>query len=437
MPRIHCSCGKTLNVGDKLAGKRIKCPACGAVQVVSASPGVETKAKPQTSPLANKSPGKSVPQKSTPPRRKSSDTAPSKPPWLLIGGAAAAGLLLAAGLGWFLFLSGDNKPAATTKKVVVAQTPKPVVADPIDTETIVPPPKVDRIEDDADPLPKPKPPAPANLSVRLKNVKAAWIDGQQAVSLSADYSILGETKPKPDADYILYAKFADSGGMKKSYRVQTMTGTALNAGGKFANSKIDIDLPPKSMTSVCDVTLVEKAPGNPLESVVESQENVFVGGTAPAPAPAVVVVDLSNAKVKRLANKMVRFTVDYKFTSGQADAAKSYTLLANVVGGKAAKPQAKTFDGTGDKLTKQGTFTKDLTFDAPANAKIELWLTEAASSGLKGTMVSNRLTVKMTTVQADPAIKPMFQIQKPLAKKNPALIPSCRPRHFNFNSRGS
>ena len=29
--RVECSCGKKLKVGDALAGKKIKCPACGAV----------------------------------------------------------------------------------------------------------------------------------------------------------------------------------------------------------------------------------------------------------------------------------------------------------------------------------------------------------------------------------------------------------------------
>ncbi len=34
MVRIQCQCGKNLKVGDGLVGKRIKCPACGASQLV-------------------------------------------------------------------------------------------------------------------------------------------------------------------------------------------------------------------------------------------------------------------------------------------------------------------------------------------------------------------------------------------------------------------
>jgi uncharacterized protein YxjI len=33
--RVQCSCGKSLNVADKLAGKRIRCPACSAVLTVA------------------------------------------------------------------------------------------------------------------------------------------------------------------------------------------------------------------------------------------------------------------------------------------------------------------------------------------------------------------------------------------------------------------
>jgi hypothetical protein len=45
-------CGRLLRVRDELAGKRIKCPHCGAVQNVSAAPAEE--AAPQSEPLASR-----------------------------------------------------------------------------------------------------------------------------------------------------------------------------------------------------------------------------------------------------------------------------------------------------------------------------------------------------------------------------------------------
>jgi uncharacterized protein YxjI len=49
--RIQCSCGKALNVADKLVGKRIRCPACSAVLTVPensdpSAPGKETAVAP-------------------------------------------------------------------------------------------------------------------------------------------------------------------------------------------------------------------------------------------------------------------------------------------------------------------------------------------------------------------------------------------------------
>ena len=38
MLRIQCECGKILKVGDALLGKRVKCPACGASQLVQGPP---------------------------------------------------------------------------------------------------------------------------------------------------------------------------------------------------------------------------------------------------------------------------------------------------------------------------------------------------------------------------------------------------------------
>jgi hypothetical protein len=46
MIRIQCDCGKFLKVGDSLLGKRIKCPGCGAAQLVQATSDVDEPAAP-------------------------------------------------------------------------------------------------------------------------------------------------------------------------------------------------------------------------------------------------------------------------------------------------------------------------------------------------------------------------------------------------------
>ena len=37
---VQCPCGKTLNVGDDLAGRRVKCPVCGEILAVPDNRGV-------------------------------------------------------------------------------------------------------------------------------------------------------------------------------------------------------------------------------------------------------------------------------------------------------------------------------------------------------------------------------------------------------------
>jgi hypothetical protein len=418
MLRIPCKCGKSLKVDERLVGKKVKCPACGALQVVSTGPQKATSTRDDA---LEKPPG----------REKAVKKAAQKSRWLLIGGGVAASVVLAVVAAWFLFQRGD------TKATVIAQSPTPeLLQEPTSPEPAalaqeLKVPDNPPIAEEPKPAPPLKPPAAAPLSLRLKNIKVAWIDGQQAVNLSADCSVVGDTKPKPDADYILYVKFADTGGVKKSYRVQALSGTALNTEGKFANQRIAVGLPPTNMTSVCDVTLVEKAAGNSQDTVIDAQDNIFVSGAPPAPTPAAVAVELSHARIERLANKMIRFTVDYKFTSGQADAGKAYTLFANLQSPKASQPPAKPFDDTGKKLATQGTFTKDIAFDAPATAKFELWLTEAAGSGLKGNTVSNKLTAKMTAADPTPA-KVQFQIGVPVATKMKGVNPKAPPQQFQL-----
>lgn len=38
---IQCSCGKQLRVGDDLAGKKVRCPACKEVLTAESAPAVE------------------------------------------------------------------------------------------------------------------------------------------------------------------------------------------------------------------------------------------------------------------------------------------------------------------------------------------------------------------------------------------------------------
>ena len=174
-------------------------------------------------------------------------------------------------------------------------------------------------------------------------------------------------------------------------------------------------IPPKNKGSYCDIVLVEKAPGNPQETVIDSQDNVFVSGTPPAPPVVAVNVQLSNGKVERLPKSMARFTVDYKFTTGQADGQKTYRLMANMSAGKKALVPAKPFEGKGSQLDTQGTLTYEIPYDVATATKFEFYLTEAEGKNSKAKEVSNRLAGNMT---ADPAVANVqFLISQPLANK--------------------
>lgn len=87
---LICACGKRRLVKEELAGKRVKCPDCGQIQIVA----VPDTAKP---------------------RQPASKRAPARPPqpkpalWLWVGGGAAACLL--AGLLGFLLVGKGKRPA--------------------------------------------------------------------------------------------------------------------------------------------------------------------------------------------------------------------------------------------------------------------------------------------------------------------------------------
>src|SRR4051812_10855318 len=94
---VHCACGKTLNVPEKHAGKKGKCPACGAVVDIpslSAAPPARPPA-----PRGAKRSGRPLVLAAT---------------GVVVLGAAAAGI-------WFFVGRGANPPPSSGN--VVAQAP--------------------------------------------------------------------------------------------------------------------------------------------------------------------------------------------------------------------------------------------------------------------------------------------------------------------------
>ena len=160
MLRVHCSCGKSLKVDDKLAGKKIKCPACGTVQLVKAADGDELQASPKA-PVPNGESGKGAPKKAKGsaaevlPRRTKPPAKVARPvPWLLIG-AGGGGLLLifVVGMGcWLLFLRPSEKPQpvavtpAATKDADERKDEVVVKPEPVAIKLFVPHKKGDRRE---------------------------------------------------------------------------------------------------------------------------------------------------------------------------------------------------------------------------------------------------------------------------------------------------
>jgi len=164
------------------------------------------------------------------------------------------------------------------------------------------------------------------------------------------------------------------------------------------------------MTAVCDVVLMERASGSAQDTVIDKQDNVFISGNPPA-APASMMVDLSNGKVERLPNKTVRFAVDYKFTTGEADPGKTYRLVASLNGVKLTPFQVTPYEAKGKSLTVVGRISKDLSLDTGPDMNYELWLTEAADKNAQGTTVSNVVKGKVTTTAPDPIpARPQIQL---------------------------
>jgi hypothetical protein len=117
MLNISCSCGKVLQVKDDLAGKRIKCPACAALLMVtgSATAALQDKNRSHNQDEEdeeaenNQTPGKK--------REPTNQQGSHLQLLLLLGGAAAVFLLLmvaVVGLGaYFLFFQGSAGKTGT------------------------------------------------------------------------------------------------------------------------------------------------------------------------------------------------------------------------------------------------------------------------------------------------------------------------------------
>jgi phage FluMu protein Com len=129
MLRIECKCGKILKVAENLAGKKIKCPSCGAVLLVQAklnssevgtdleeSVAVGIKQEESAKALSNKaSPNhdeeKEEQQQKRPRKKKRAKKSKGIAPALLIAGGASL-LLVFASLGcWLFLLKKDSGPS--------------------------------------------------------------------------------------------------------------------------------------------------------------------------------------------------------------------------------------------------------------------------------------------------------------------------------------
>ncbi|HYV39734.1 MAG TPA: hypothetical protein VE988_28860 [Gemmataceae bacterium] len=164
MLRIECTCGKFLKVGDALLGKKIKCPACGEIQLVK-KPAAAMAAKPKSSPDIDeavspapkkKTPvGNGVAKGPAPAKRhmredhEDEDDLPRKKPakkksgnnmlLLLVGGGVAA-LLLLVGVavgGYFIFFH-KSTPEPIAKKTVDGPKAPAGKTDPVAIKLFVP-----------------------------------------------------------------------------------------------------------------------------------------------------------------------------------------------------------------------------------------------------------------------------------------------------------
>ncbi len=142
----NCSCGKQLRVRDELAGKRVKCPACGqSVQIPV---------------LANPSSGATVPATqiptSNPPPRQPVASAPhnGRRKWLLLAGLTVVVIGLGVGAWIGVSVLGPVEPPPRSEAVLPHLMP-----------THAAPPTV--------PLPPPRPPAPVVVAPPPRTVSAA------------------------------------------------------------------------------------------------------------------------------------------------------------------------------------------------------------------------------------------------------------------------
>src|SRR4051794_22542970 len=99
--RVTCPCGKVLTLDDKLAGKRVRCPACREVLTVSDAGG-------ESPPPPSRAAAPEEPDDSTtrPRKKKRKKEASSAAPVLLAG--AAAFLLIAGVVAATLVMRGRS-----------------------------------------------------------------------------------------------------------------------------------------------------------------------------------------------------------------------------------------------------------------------------------------------------------------------------------------
>src|SRR5205823_3858617 len=107
MLRIECGCGKTLKVADEAAGKKVKCPSCGQLTLITKPSEAAVSAKP----LPKRRPIEDDEEDARPAKKtKAAAKGGGCLLWVLLGGAAAAffGLILFGGAVWYFFLRGDK-----------------------------------------------------------------------------------------------------------------------------------------------------------------------------------------------------------------------------------------------------------------------------------------------------------------------------------------
>jgi hypothetical protein len=268
MLQIECGCGKLLHADDQLVGKRIKCPGCGATQLVQ-----------PREPTSNGKRGSGVLLLC-----------------LLLGAGAVIffGLLLVAGGVWFFLLRGESQGSdivgqATGNNAATDQSAHDKNADasidksPKDKGL----PKGKGPKDTA--APKDKGPdqasEPAAITMTLNEPMIVWQDGaaQPTLSGAVGYKITSG-KPKADYFYICSVIMTNNKGETKSFRMKVVQGGLLGSApeGSFASAGFKVQMPDAAAAYTCDILVEESAQlGGTPRALVARLSNVAIMGKAP------------------------------------------------------------------------------------------------------------------------------------------------------------